>query len=455
MEKLTLTMIAQYSNGHISEGAEKAEVFAISTDSRRVSSGDLFVALKGERFDGHDFLEEAERRGASALMVEKGARRKIPMVFVDDTTVGLQRLAASYRDRFPVRTVAVAGSNGKTGTKELVAAVLGVRFSVLKSEGNLNNHIGVPLGLMRLDASHQLGVFEIGTNHPGELKPLAEMIRPVVGVITTIGEEHLEFFHDLEGVAREEGTLAEMLPREGLLILNADDSWSAAIARRGPATVAYFGFSGSAAYRAERVKMDLDGARFALRTPKGEKEIRLSLIGRHQVCNALAAAAVGEFFGLSLDEIARGLESARPEKMRMERRMTPDDVLILNDAYNANPGSMRAALETLKELPVSGKRIAVLGGMRELGEISAEAHRDLGRRVAKSGLDVLLAVGIEAEGIAEGAREKRSSVQIECFATPAEAAEFLKRHTRRGDAVLVKASRGVALERVLEEWIKE
>jgi UDP-N-acetylmuramoyl-tripeptide--D-alanyl-D-alanine ligase len=454
MEKLNLRMVAKYSNGEVEKEAGRTEVGGVGTDTRTIRGGDLFVALKGERFNGHDYLDDAARRGAAAVMVERGEMRTrrspLPAVVVDSALTGLQQMAREYRATLPVRTVAVAGSNGKTITKELIAAVLGRKFATARSEGNLNNHIGVPISLLRLDASHQAGVFEVGTNHPGELRVLLDMVQPQAGVITTIGEEHLEFFHDLEGVAEEEGALAEALPAEGFLALNADDPWTPVIARRSRAAAVLFGFSGSAAFRATDVRVADDCTRFILHTPQGETEVRLSLIGRHQVSNALAAAAVGEGFGLTLEEIRKGLESVTPGRMRMERHITRSGVLILNDAYNANPNSMRAAFEAMMDMPVKGRRIAVLGGMRELGDSSAEAHEKVGAEVANSGVDVVIVVGEEALRIAEGARKaSRPPSRIEVFSAPKEASDFLRNNMRPGDVVLVKASRGVALERVL------
>lgn len=458
MEKLKLSVVADSCGGRLSvPGAASVEVCGVSSDTRDIREGDLFVALKGERFNGHDFLGDAAGRGAVAAMVERGEMERraspVPLVMVQDSLAGLQALARSYREGLGTRAVAIAGSNGKTGTKDMVAAVLAARFAVLKTAGNLNNHIGVPMSLLKLERAHEAGVFEVGTNHPGELLPLLEMVQPVAGVITTIGEEHLEFFHDLDGVAQEEGTLAEVMPADGLLVLNADDAWSAPIAARAKSRVVTFGFSRDADYRATAVGVGLEGTRFNLNTPDGQCEVRLRLIGRHQVSNALAAAAVGGFFGLALEEIAKGLESVAPSKMRMQPSTTRGGVVILNDAYNANPHSMRAALRTLREIAVAGRRFAVLGEMRELGAVSESSHREVGRQAADSDLDCLVVVGEGARAIAAGARTaKTPPPQVESFEGPAEAREFLRRRVRAGDVVLLKASRGAALERVMEDW---
>jgi UDP-N-acetylmuramoyl-tripeptide--D-alanyl-D-alanine ligase len=462
LEKLTLAEISSLCQGRLSsledtQRISKNIVCRVTTDSRDVREGDLFVALKGERFNGHDFLEQIAEKKAMAAVVEvremQHRKSRIPMILVEDSVKGFQSLARNYRDRLSVRTVAVAGSNGKTGTKEMVAAVLGTQFCTLKNEGNLNNHIGVPMSVMRLDKNHEVGVFEIGTNHPGELVPLLEMIRPLAGVVTTIGEEHLEFFHDLEGVANEEGTVADFLPTNGLLVLNADDSWSASISKRTASRISYFGFDSHAHYRAEDVELNASGTRFRLITPKGKIQVELKLLGRHQVSNALAAVAVGEFFGISLEKIVEGLTSVKPAKMRMEPRVMKNGVFVIHDAYNANPSSMRAALNAFRELKSVGRKIAVLGEMRELGEVSESAHREIGNYVFQSGIDVLVIVGKAARPIIEGCREvQKPPFVIEFFEDTKSAGSYLRGNAKSNDMVLLKASRGVALENVLEGW---
>lgn len=457
--ELTLENAARMSRGYLSRAEIGVKITGVCTDSRAVKPGELFVALRGEKFNGHDFLSDAEKLGASVLMVDEkevgGWRGKTPTIVVEDTLIGLQRLAEAWRASLPSRTVVVAGSNGKTGTKEMIAAVLVEQFLVQRNEGNLNNHIGVPLSLLRIRSSHQVGVIEVGTNHPGELRPLLKMVRPVVGVITVIGEEHLEFFHDLEGVALEEGEVAEILPEDGLLVLNADDEWSLSIAQRTRSKVCWFGLKNSSEFSARNIRMGIEGTQFVLVTPSGEIEVCLKLLGEHQVLNALAASAVGGFFGLTLTQIAKGLGNVEPVKMRMQRMEAPGGVMIINDAYNANPSSMRAALKTVGAMELEGCRIAVLGEMRELGEAARRAHFEIGRFAVESGFDVILVVGDEAREIAEGARAaERSGVRVEMCDNPESAGEFLRRTTRRGDVVLLKASRGVALERSLTGWME-
>lgn len=460
MDETPLEELARMGGGEVRGApAGAVKVRRVTTDSREAGPGDLFVALKGERHDGHDHVAQALSRGAVAAMVSRppppSGGALAPMIFVDDTLTGLQAMAREYRGARPVQTVAVAGSNGKTGTKELVAAALGAKFAVLKNQGNLNNHIGVPLSLLQLERRHQLGVFEVGTNHPGELIPLLQMVRPMAGVITVIGEEHLEFFRDLEGVALEEGTLAEVLPREGLLALNADDPWSAPIAKRCRARIATFGLSRGAAYRGLAVEVAAEGTRFKAACPGGERDVALRLLGRHQVANALAALAVADFFGVDLDRAVSALEEVSPGRMRMERKVTACGALLVNDAYNANPASVRAALAAVAEISIPGRRFAVLGEMRELGEASEEGHRAAWRAAAERGFDFLVLVGPGTDAMAEGAREAGAPrPRVERCAGPEEAGAFLRANVARGDAVLIKASRGVALERVEAEWLQ-
>lgn len=458
MEKLSLMEVSSFCHGRLTNADAGRNIFVsrVTTDSRDVKEGDLFVALKGERFNGHDFVSELGARKAAAAMVDEkemnGRKSSVPMIFVDDTVKGFQSLARKYRERLSsTRTVAVAGSNGKTGTKEMVAAVLGTKFSVLKNEGNLNNHIGVPMSLMRLERSHEVGVLEIGTNHPGELVPLLEMIQPLAGVVTTIGEEHMEFFKDLAGVTQEEGTVADYIPAEGLLALNADDTWSDQIAKRARCRVVYFGLSSRANFRAEKVAVDRSGTRFTLVTPQSSREIKLKLLGRHQVSNALAAAVIGNFFGLSLDQIASGLEQVKPAKMRMEPYQLANGVSVIHDAYNANPSSMRAALDTFQELESKGRKIAVLGEMRELGDTSVSSHREIGTYAAKAGLDLLFVVGTAAKPLMESfVAAPHGATRVEFFQDTKTASEVLRKELRSDDLLLLKASRGMALETILE-----
>jgi UDP-N-acetylmuramoyl-tripeptide--D-alanyl-D-alanine ligase len=453
VEARTIGYLVTACSGELLSGSREQPVLRVCTDSRQLLPGDVFFALKGEKFDGHDFLTEVTRK-AAAIVVERGRapaeHHGCAVIAVDNVRQALGRLAAAYRNDFTLPVIAIAGSNGKTSTKELVAAVLKQRCNALWSEASFNNDIGVPLTLLRLEPAHQVAILETGTNHPGELEPLVRMIRPDYGVITSIGREHLEFFGGLEAVADEEGALAELLPRSGKLLLNGDDAWSAAIAARTQAALIRVGMADQNDWRLRDLRLDYRGATFVVEAPRAEfsGEYRIALLGRHQAVNALFAIALGAELGLSKMEIQRGLEACQPAKMRLEF-WELNGVSVLDDAYNANADSMAAALQTLQELPCKGRRVAVLGDMAELGAHSDAAHEEVGRRAAELGIGQLFVVGKMAPIVARGARGAGLNRVLE-FADVETAAAAVKRFIRAGDVLLLKASRAARLERVAE-----
>jgi UDP-N-acetylmuramoyl-tripeptide--D-alanyl-D-alanine ligase len=454
MESRSLKFVAQACAGEQSGGSPEVLVTRVCSDSRLAQPGDLFFALPGERFDGHDFVAEVARKGVAAVVVEK---KRVPsdhgdsaVIAVDDTRRALGLLAARYRADFSLPVVAVGGSNGKTTTKELLAAVLRQKFKTLWSEASFNNEIGVPATLLKLESAHQTAVLEVGTNHPGELAPLVRMIDPKFGVITSIGREHLEFFGDVAGVAREEGWLAELLASDGRLFVNGDNEWTPLLAKRAIAGVVRVGAGPENDWRLVESKLDPQGTSFEVQARRADfsGEYRIRLLGRHQAINAMFALAVGAELGLSRGEIERGLLECRPAKMRLE----PWDwngVCVLDDAYNANADSMAAALQTLREMPCAGRRVAVLGDMAELGAHSPAAHEEVGRRAAESGIDKFFALGKMAGTMAQAARAAGLD-DVEEFAEVASAVETLKQFLKPGDMVLLKASRSSRLERLGE-----
>ncbi len=454
MESLTLENIAQTMEGELLNATSTRSIARLCIDSRRVEPGDLFLALAGERFDGHAFLAEAAQQGAAAVVAERGKLppdfNACPAILVDNARRALGRLGAAYRRAFDLSVVAVGGSNGKTTTKELIASVLRQKMATLWSEASFNNDVGVPLTLLRLERAHQAAVLEAGTNHPGELAPLLQMMSPRFGVVTNIGREHLEFFHDLVGVVREEGNIAECLPTDGVLFLNGDNPWSEILARRTRARVVSVGLDRSNDCVARDVRVDENGAAFTVdcRYRGLSGEYRIKLLGRHQVTNALLAFAVGAEMGLTRPEIQDGLLACEPAKMRLQMS-SPGGIRILDDCYNANADSMLAALQTLRELPCAGRRVAVLGDMAEQGECSRAAHFEVGRRAASSRLDQLFAIGRRGCEIAAAARSSgfKSIVEIDEVDL---AAQAVKDFARPGDVVLVKASRSMRLERITE-----
>ena len=452
MEARSLKFVASACAGVLKSDSPRTLVLRVSTDSRQAQPGDLFVALRGERFDGHDFVGEVAEKNVAGVVVESGKApstlANCAVIEVDDTRRALGKVAAAYRKDFSLPIVAVGGSNGKTTTKELIAAVLRQKLKTVWSEASFNNDIGVPMTLLKLEMQTQAAVLEAGTNHPGELAPLVTMIQPRYGVITSIGREHLEFFGDLAGVAEEEGALAELLPDDGKLFLNGDSEWTEKIAARSHARVVRVGLSENNDWRARNVHMDRNGIEFHVDAPdeKFSGDYRIKLFGRHQVTNALFAVAVGAELKLSREEIQHGLLECNPSKMRMQL-LEVAGVSVLDDAYNANADSMLAALETLRDF--EGRRIAVLGDMAELGAHAKAAHEEVGRHVAESGADHFFAVGKWA-GVMAAAARSAGLGEVDEFADVEEAANAVKNFVRPGDIVLVKASRTMRLERVAD-----
>ncbi|HVK57658.1 MAG TPA: UDP-N-acetylmuramoyl-tripeptide--D-alanyl-D-alanine ligase [Candidatus Kapabacteria bacterium] len=454
MEAQKLNTIAEWCQGRLLNATPALVATDISTDSRAVKAGDLFVALAGDKFDAHEFLGEVSTKGAVAAVIDQNRAESLPKSFpailVSDTRKALGKIGAAYRAGFEIPTVAIAGSNGKTSTKELIAAVISEKLKALWSPASFNNDIGVPLTMLQLAAEHRAAVFEVGTNHPGELRPLIEMIRPRIGIITSIGREHLEFFGTIEGVLQEEGTLAELLPAGGLLLINGDGYGSDSLLRRTVARVIRVGIGKANDWRIRDVTLGADGSRFTLETESKEfsGEYNIKLLGSHQVVNATYAIVVGKELGLGRAEIQRGLASCAGAKMRLQPKRI-DDFLVLDDAYNANADSMQAALETLQVFPCQGRRIAVLGDMGELGESSVAAHQEVGRRVAETGIDCLVAVG-KSSGIMAAAARNAGLSNVVDLPEIEKAGAAVTEIVRPGDVVLVKASRSTRLERVIE-----
>lgn len=418
-------------------------------DSRAAGRGDLFFALRGERHDGHDFLGAALSAGAAGAVVERPteAPEDASIFHVSSVLEGLQRLAAYWRRRYDVRVTAVTGSVGKTTCKELIAAVLSRRYRVLKSEGNLNTEIGIPLTLLGLRPEHQRAVLEFGMYAGGDIALLARIAVPAVGVITNIGPVHLERLGSLGAIAAAKAELVEALPADGLAVLNGDDSRVAALAQRTRARAVLYGLSAQCGVRATEVESHgLEGITFRLHSSGRSVEVSCPLLGRHHVYPALAAAAVALEDGMSLDEIASALGSARPD-LRLRVLRGPNGSIIIDDSYNASPAAMLAALDLLSEMP--GRRIAFLGEMRELGAAEEEGHRSAGQRAAET-CDLLFVAGDRCRPLAEAAEAGGLDVR---WVEPAGAAEALRRELRPGDHLLIKASRAMGFEAVVNALV--
>lgn len=365
----------------------------VCTDSRTLKSGDLFVALRGERFDGHDFVEQAAAAGAVAALVDQHYRRSVslPLARVGDTTQGLADLAAHWRSRFTLPLIAVVGSNGKTTVKEMIAAILGQRSPLLVTQGNLNNDIGMPLTLLRLEPAHRYAVIEMGANHPGEIAYLTRIARPTVALITNAGPAHLEGFGSIEGVARAKGEIYQGLGTDGVAVINSDDAYAPLWHELADAhRVMSFGLQAPADVRAEW-QPESSGSVLQLSTPAGATEVRLPLPGRHNVMNALAAAAAALAAGAALSDVKQGLEAMRPVHGRLERTPGIKGAELIDDTYNANPASLQAALEVLAACAT--RKWLVLGDMGELGADAAALHEQVGERARAAGVEALYATG--------------------------------------------------------------
>ena len=409
----------------------------VSTDTRSIPAGALFFALKGERFDAHDFLGQAVASGAGALVVQdaQALPEGIPAVLVGDTLQALQALAKWYQQEMDIPVVAISGSNGKTSTKDFVRAVLSQRYRVNATRGNLNNHIGLPLTVLASSEGDEVGVFEMGMNHSGELAPLCEIARPEISVITNVGTAHIEFMGSREAIALEKGTLARALDEKGTLLVPSDcdfiDDFRASTKGKVIAV-------GEGSIRAENVVAGVAGSSFDLVVDDlGRVPASIAVPGRHMISNALLAAGVGVVLGVSLEEISVGLSTAQLTSGRL-RQYQSDGITILDDTYNANPEAIIAALHTLAESPCEGTRTAVLGRMAEQGEHAAPAYVRIGRLASDLGLR-LVTVGAEADSMAAPHH----------FETVEAAAEWLPKHTQPGDLILFKGSRTAAIERVM------
>ncbi len=453
MEPLSLSRLAEFAHATITAGNPAVTVTRISTDSRTIQPGELFVAIRGDNFDGHRFVEQVAKRGAAGAVVDQSWTGNVPEDFailrVADSLVGYQQIAAEYRRCLPLKVIAITGSNGKTSTKDFVAAALGRRFRVTKTEGNFNNHIGLPRTMLDATAEDEIAVWELGMNHPGEIGALAALASPDVGIITNIGVAHIEFMGSREAIAQEKGALAEAIGASGTMILNADDPFSESIAQRTKAKIVFVGVK-QGAISAEDITQSAAGSEFTIMEGAHRCRAQLPVPGLHMVQNALLAVAAGRLFGLSTEECAAGLASAPLTKARLQLRDI-GGVQFLDDSYNANPESMKAALRTLVELESAGRRIAVLGQMSELGSESERGHAEVGECAADLGIDHLIAIGELGAAIARAAEAAGLEKTI-AVADPKQAAEVLVDIVSPGDLVLVKGSRSARTERVLEEF---
>ncbi len=413
-----------------------------SVDTRTLEAGDVYFALRGPQHDGHAFVAQALALDASAAVVERagGAAREL---VVSDSLGALQDLALWARQRWGGRVVGVTGSAGKTTTKDAIADLLETEIAVGRTIGNLNNHVGVPLSLLRLPDDCRAAVLEMGMNHAGEIRDLAAIARPDIGVVTNVGYAHVEFFESIDGIAAAKRELIEALPRDGVAVLNADDARVLAFRDLHPGRTVAFGFSEAAQVRAEAVEMTATGSRFRALGVDFES----GLTGRHGILNLLAAIAVAGEFGIAPGRLREAVRRFAPGRMRGER-LEHDGIAVWNDCYNANPEAMKSMIDVLRGTPAT-RRIAVLGEMLELGRAAEELHRQVGGYAAGRGIDLVIGVRGSAQALAEAAGRAGMF-----FEDPVAAGEFARRWARPGDAILFKGSRGVKMERALEKFLE-
>ena len=450
--KLTLSRIAGFTSAE-GEFDNQAIAVGYSIDSRTIQSGELFFAVKGERLDGHDYVEQALEKGAVAAVVQKGqlARysAKSRLLVVDDSLVALQTLAAAVRRLWGKPLVGVTGSAGKTTTKDAIAHLLATRFRVLKSEGNFNNHFGLPLMLLKLQPEHDVAVIEMGMSHAGEITALAKIAQPNIGVVTNVAAVHLEFFHSVADIARAKYELVASLPMGGAAILNADDEYVSQFGRDFHGKVVMYGLRSSADVWAENIEpRGAEGSSFNLIVGGCKENVTLPLVGTHNIYNALAAVAVALERGLTPSDAAKALASLAPSDKRGQV-VKVDNITVINDCYNSNPKALESMVSALAAMPAR-RRIVVAGEMLELGSAGPEMHRRAGSYIAEQKIDVLLGVRGMAQQMVETAT--KAGTHAEFMATPEEAGEWLAREAKQGDVVLLKASRGVKLEQALEKW---
>jgi UDP-N-acetylmuramoyl-tripeptide--D-alanyl-D-alanine ligase len=457
----TIDEIRAATGGTLAQAGKKKPFGEIVTDSTKVVKGSIFVALKGERLDGHRFVADALRRGAACAIVHQKiqeATAGVTVVRVRDTLRALGDLAHYRREKFAPKVIAITGSNGKTTTKEMLAAILQeavlngqkMHGKILKTQGNFNNLVGLPLTLLGLRPAHRVAVVELGTNRPGEIRRLAEIAAPDLGVITAIAAAHLEGLTSLAGVAREKGELFRNLRAGGAVAVNLDDPRVRRIGAKFKGRRISYGRRGSV--RAEAVRtVDGQGMRFTLRAGTRRCPVKLRYLGHHNVNNAVGAAALALALGVSLAAIRRGLEKARPYAMRMQTAAWRG-ARVINDAYNANPASMTAAVNTLAAMNGRGEKVAVLGDMFELGKLSGREHRALGKRVAKTRIQRLYLLGRQAAAVRAGALSAgMDDDKVIVGKDHSDIARQLKSHIKKGDWLLIKGSRGMQMEKILGE----
>lgn len=454
MRSSRLEEIARWAGGELLQGIPDQQFEQVSTDTRKLAGGELFLALKGENHDAHDFLTQAVEAGAGGLILQALPKEteamRVPVLYVRDTLAALQALARNYRRTCDLPVIGITGSSGKTSTKDLLASMLRQRFEVKATTGNLNNHIGVPLTVLDIGARHTAAIVEMGMSNPGEIELLAEIAKPAGAILTNIGSAHLGQMKTRDAIAQEKGMLAEAVDEDGFVVLPAEDAFRDSLARRCRGRV-IFGGLGKGDVRASALEISWEGVAFDLEAAGERARVRLPVPAEHMVRNAVLAAAAAFQLGLTMEEVGRGIGECALAGGRLHRR-TLGRARFLDDTYNANPESMRAALRTLAGVPVEGRRIAVLGKMAELGEEAEREHRGIGAAAVENGIDILVGIGEEGGLIARGAENQ---IETHVFADQEAAAAYLRSEIEPEDLVLVKGSRSARMELVLAAFTNE
>lgn len=456
MEQITLDFILNATGGRLTRACFNCKCNAVSSDTRTIRPGSLFIALRGERFDGNAYLKTAFERGASVALAER-PYPGWPVVLVDDAYKALRALAAAYRRRFSMPVIGVTGSVGKTSTKEMIFAVLSQAFRTHKNMGNLNNLIGMPMSVFGLEQSHEAAVFEMGMSAFGEIAALSQVAAPDIGVITNIGISHIEMLGSRENILKAKLEILEGMRPGGKLILNGDDDLLATV-QTDQAEIITYGIENHACmYVAEQVAGSSEGTTFLLHHPGGSMEIRLPVVGKHNVYNALAAFAIGRALGMEPETIAAGLLQYEPTGYRQKIEKL-GGITFIEDCYNASPDSMKAAFDVLNAVQPTGRKLAVLADMLELGDTAAEAHRAVGKAAAENGVDILFSLGENARYYQEGFRTGGGAKSTH-FEEKTALTDALCNTLQKGDAVLFKGSRGMRLEEIIqnagERWTSQ
>ncbi len=460
----SVSELIEATKGKLLRGKSGWGCHGISTDTRTLKKGNLFIALKGQNFDGHDYLAKAATNGAAGLVIQSDRRKgllsvpeQVPAIGVSDTLDAYGQIASCWRRKFDIPVIAITGSSGKTTTKEMAATILMRKMKTLKTEGNLNNRVGLPLTLLRLRKEHKIAVVEMGTNSPGEILKLAKIAEPDIGLITNIGPAHIEGLGSLSAIAREKGSLWNAMSPEGTAIVNTDDPLVLSVANEWTGKRVTFGLGNKSDIKARHIKtVGPNGIRFDLCCGDQTIPVFLPAVGNHNVKNALAAAATAYSVGLDPVEIAAGLAEFHPVAGRGEIIDLPNEIHLLIDAYNANPQSVAEALQTIRDLRGRKKAIAVLGDMLELGPTAKKWHHEIGSLAAESAIDFLLLKGNLVKYLAQGAIQSGfPERKILFFANPAEAASWLLNIVDHGDWILIKGSRKMKMEEVADEIIRQ